>query len=411
MHIHLLASRVAFRRCCPLHGHSLDRKSGRPQKALESLEAGRPALALAEPPSPGESTGQPLAQAISPVYYRTKATYVFWMLRDLVGDPALSAALRDYSPAQDAAHALGPAASPDDFEKLLEKPASVAISPGSSPIGSTPTRACPTSPSTASFLRTLRATTGLSPSTSPTPATPPPKSPSPSAIPTPPSPSASSFPRAAKPLFASSSRAGLRRSRPTTAPFPKPRPASTSAPSPEPIPSPPSPPASSNKQARNSDSPKAKRPEHPRSSHHRLLVPSFLVAPIPIPYSLFPFFLVPCLSFTLNQIGVPLNPNASRIWFSRNRSNAKCSLMFAIRKQHERRRRHRRLRHIKDPNPLRHRHRRALKVDPLQEPIHLPRRHALAPLLRHRHHLAQHRVHPLPFPPVPSSADRKITGA
>ncbi|MGD0156033.1 MAG: hypothetical protein ABSB50_08040 [Terracidiphilus sp.] len=98
----------------------IENQDGR-KKALESLEAGRSALALAEPPSPGESTGQPLAQAISPVYYRTKATYVFWMLRDLIGDPALSAALRDYSPAQDAAHALGPAASPDDFEKLIEK--------------------------------------------------------------------------------------------------------------------------------------------------------------------------------------------------------------------------------------------------------------------------------------------------
>ncbi len=85
----------------------IENQDGR-KKALESLEAGRSALALAEPPSPGESTGQPLAQAISPVYYRTKATYVFWMLRDLVGDPALSAALRAYSPAQDAAHALGP---------------------------------------------------------------------------------------------------------------------------------------------------------------------------------------------------------------------------------------------------------------------------------------------------------------
>ena len=30
---------------------------------------------------------------------------------------------------------------------------------------------------------------------------------------------------------------------------------------------------------------------------------------------------------TLNQIGVPLNPNASRIWFSRKRSKLKCSLM------------------------------------------------------------------------------------
>ena len=98
----------------------LEKQSGR-QKALEVLESGRNALALIEPPSPGESSGQPLAQAISPVYYRTKATYVFWMLRDLVGDPALSAALRAYDPAQDAARGLGPNAGSGSFEKLLEQ--------------------------------------------------------------------------------------------------------------------------------------------------------------------------------------------------------------------------------------------------------------------------------------------------
>jgi hypothetical protein len=74
------------------HGHD---------QALGSLEAARPALALAEPASPGESPGQALAQAISPVYYRTKAAYVLWMLRDTVGDEALSAALRAYNPAED----------------------------------------------------------------------------------------------------------------------------------------------------------------------------------------------------------------------------------------------------------------------------------------------------------------------
>ena len=69
------------------HQHHRDR-------ALTTLEAGRQALALVEPPSPGEGAGQPLASAISPVYYRTKATYILWMLRDLVGDDALGAALR-----------------------------------------------------------------------------------------------------------------------------------------------------------------------------------------------------------------------------------------------------------------------------------------------------------------------------
>jgi hypothetical protein len=63
-------------------------------RALELLESNRAALALVEPPSPGTSSGEPLAIATAPVYYRTKAAYVLWMLRDLTGDEALSAALR-----------------------------------------------------------------------------------------------------------------------------------------------------------------------------------------------------------------------------------------------------------------------------------------------------------------------------
>jgi hypothetical protein len=98
----------------------LEKQQGR-RKALESLESGRAALALAEPASPGESSGQPLAQAVSPVYYRTKATYIFWMLRDLAGDAALSAALRAYNPAAEAAHGATPTSSSDNFEKLIEK--------------------------------------------------------------------------------------------------------------------------------------------------------------------------------------------------------------------------------------------------------------------------------------------------
>jgi hypothetical protein len=111
----------------------VEKQQGR-AAALSQLEAGRAALALAEPASPGESAGQPLAQAISPVYYRTKAAYVLWMLRDLAGDQALSAALRAYYPAeaqiavpvqglasaQAAAPAQNEASSRSRFEKLLE---------------------------------------------------------------------------------------------------------------------------------------------------------------------------------------------------------------------------------------------------------------------------------------------------
>jgi hypothetical protein len=93
----------------------LEKTSGRAQ-ALESLEAQRTALALAEPASPGTGPGQPLAKAISPIYYRTKATYIFWMLRDLTGDAALSGALRAYEPAADAA-------TPGSLERLLQQAA------------------------------------------------------------------------------------------------------------------------------------------------------------------------------------------------------------------------------------------------------------------------------------------------
>jgi hypothetical protein len=90
----------------------VEKQQGR-ERALATLDSARSALALAEPESPGASDGQPLVACISPVYYRTKAAYVFWMLRDLVGDATLSAALRAYDPAKDTG--------PDSFEKLIEQ--------------------------------------------------------------------------------------------------------------------------------------------------------------------------------------------------------------------------------------------------------------------------------------------------
>jgi len=104
----------------------VEKQHGR-EAALGTLEANRAALALAEPESPGQSAGQPLAQAISPVYYRTKAAYVLWMLRDLAGDQALAAALRAYDPVQDAKWNASPPANSDNgkakkpgyFESLL----------------------------------------------------------------------------------------------------------------------------------------------------------------------------------------------------------------------------------------------------------------------------------------------------
>ncbi len=98
----------------------IEKQQGR-EKALSALEAGRPALALAEPPSPGESNGQPLASATAPVYFRTKATYVFWMLRDVAGDATLSAALRAYDPAQDISKDYRKDSGPTPFDTLLQQ--------------------------------------------------------------------------------------------------------------------------------------------------------------------------------------------------------------------------------------------------------------------------------------------------
>ena len=98
----------------------IEKQRGRDQ-ALGTLEAARPALALAEPESPGQGIGQPLAEAISPVYYRTKATYVLWMLRQVSGDPTLSAALRAYDPAADVSLGYGRDTAPSSFQKLLEQ--------------------------------------------------------------------------------------------------------------------------------------------------------------------------------------------------------------------------------------------------------------------------------------------------
>jgi hypothetical protein len=98
----------------------IEKQQGR-QKALTALEAGRQALALAEPESPGESAGQPLATAIAPAFFRSKATYVFWMLRDIVGDATLSAALRAYNPAHDVGKGTAKETGTGSFETLLEQ--------------------------------------------------------------------------------------------------------------------------------------------------------------------------------------------------------------------------------------------------------------------------------------------------
>jgi hypothetical protein len=101
----------------------LEKRHGR-DAALRSLETDRAALALIEPETPGTDDGQPLAQAISPVYYRAKAAYILWMLRDLAGDQALSAALRAYN----SATAQGTPEARGSLEKLLKQPGASDLS-------------------------------------------------------------------------------------------------------------------------------------------------------------------------------------------------------------------------------------------------------------------------------------------
>ncbi len=51
--------------------------------------------------SPGKNAGQALATTFDEVYFRSKAAYVWWMLRDMVGDEALKSAIGKYRAADD----------------------------------------------------------------------------------------------------------------------------------------------------------------------------------------------------------------------------------------------------------------------------------------------------------------------
>jgi hypothetical protein len=51
--------------------------------------------------APQKNPGTPLASTFDEVYDRTKAAYVWWMLRDMVGDAALKQAIRQYRAADD----------------------------------------------------------------------------------------------------------------------------------------------------------------------------------------------------------------------------------------------------------------------------------------------------------------------
>jgi len=51
--------------------------------------------------SPQKNPGEPLATTFDESYYRSKAAYVWWMLRDMIGDDALKQAIHNYRAADD----------------------------------------------------------------------------------------------------------------------------------------------------------------------------------------------------------------------------------------------------------------------------------------------------------------------
>ncbi|MFZ3266844.1 MAG: hypothetical protein WA172_22760, partial [Terriglobales bacterium] len=80
-----------------------ERQGGR-QAALDLIGNHRAEFLDAEKDlaaAPGKDPGQPLATTFDEIYYRSKAAYVWWMLRDMVGDDALKSAIGKYRAAED----------------------------------------------------------------------------------------------------------------------------------------------------------------------------------------------------------------------------------------------------------------------------------------------------------------------
>jgi len=85
------------------------------QAALDFLGIHRAAFLDSEKEvavSAGKNAGQPLAGTFDETYYRSKAAYVWWMLRDMVGDAALKQAIGNYRAEEDR--------DPKYVEKLVE---------------------------------------------------------------------------------------------------------------------------------------------------------------------------------------------------------------------------------------------------------------------------------------------------
>ena len=93
-------------------GLSTERASTR-ENALNQLDGQHGALALAEPADGMVREGNSLLGSSDSIVYRTKATYVLWMLRSMIGDSAMQAVLQAHKPEQDTAD--------DSFEQLVKR--------------------------------------------------------------------------------------------------------------------------------------------------------------------------------------------------------------------------------------------------------------------------------------------------
>lgn len=78
----------------------LEQRAGR-DVAMQYLAQIRRPLAEVEATLKPDSKGQPLATTNDQIYIRTKAPFVWFMLRDMLGDSTLSAAIQKYQEAQD----------------------------------------------------------------------------------------------------------------------------------------------------------------------------------------------------------------------------------------------------------------------------------------------------------------------
>jgi hypothetical protein len=80
----------------------VEREKGRPA-ALDYMEMHRSALDKSEKETaqPNEEAARSLINTADEELYRSKALYVWWMLRDMIGDQAIKKVLASYSPEQD----------------------------------------------------------------------------------------------------------------------------------------------------------------------------------------------------------------------------------------------------------------------------------------------------------------------